>query len=870
MALSPMMRQYMQLKERHKDSILFFRLGDFYEMFFEDAKLASKELELTLTGRDCGLEERAPMCGVPHHAVEQYINRLIKKGYKVAICEQITEPTKGVSIVERDVVRIITPGTIIEESMLEDNKNNYICALYKSKDSVGLSYCDVSTGEFAMIEMNDGIYYKIIDALIRIEPAEILVNNEMYLFLNENSDIIKAIKTSPTLYSEEKFEYTNAKKVLLDKFESSSDNSDLLICTSGALLSYLMDTQKNSLEHINTIKKISSDDYVKIDASTNKNLEITSTMRGGSRRGSLLWLMDKTVTSMGGRLLKKWIEEPLCDINKINMRLDAVEEIKNSPIKHQNIIDNLKSIYDIERLVTKISYDTINARDCEALGKSLEVLPDVIKEISSFDNAMFNNLLHDFDALEDMYTLLHNAIADNPPINSKDGGIIRDGYSEELDAIRDIHKNTKKHIVNMEIAEKEETNIKNLKIKYNRVFGYFIEVTKSNIDMVPYRYVRKQTLANSERYITEELNALEERILTAQDKSNKLEQQLYGEIKSALKANIKRLQKVAKVISIIDILQSHAKIANVNNYVRPTMNNDGIINISEGRHPVVERSSEGKSFVPNNTQLNMDTNRFIIITGANMAGKSTYIRQVAIITLMAHVGSFVPAHSANICLVDKIFSRVGASDDLFMGQSTFMVEMSELANILKNATSRSLIILDEIGRGTSTFDGLSVAWSVVEYICDTKKLGAKTLFATHYHQLSEFEGRVSGVKNYCVSVREQGEDIIFLRRIVRGGADKSFGIHVAKLAGIPQEVLDRANVILKRIEEADINKVAITSSSEAGELMNKKEDYSQTQLDFTSMLPYSDILDEIKDMDMTTTTPIDAFYIINRLKEKMK
>ncbi len=870
MALSPMMQQYMDLKEQYKDSLLFFRLGDFYEMFFEDALLASKELELTLTGRDCGLSERAPMCGVPHHAVDQYIARLLEKGYKVAICEQITEPTKGKSIVERDVVRIITPGTIIEESMLDEKANNYICVMYKTGDNIGLSYCDVSTGEFSCVVIKDGLYSKTVDEVVRIKPSEMLVNSEMLMFMNENHDLLKIIDVKPYTLGEDLFEYTYSKQQLKEKFGNDIDENEMIVCSCGALLSYLKQTQKNALEHINTLRTISHDSYVKIDASTSKNLELTSTMRGGARKGSLLWLLDKTVTSMGARKLKKWMDEPLYNIDGIQKRLDSVQEIKENPILHQQLVDDMKSVYDIERISTKISYDTISARDCVSLRRSLGVLPYVIEKVGEFKTELIQGIHNEFDDMQDIYDLLEKSISDNPPINLKDGGTIREGYFDELDELRDISKNAKSHISRIEIEEREKTGIKNLKIKFNRVFGYFIEVTKSYIDSVPYNYVRKQTLANSERYITEELNQLEEKITGAQDKSVKLETQLYGEIKSALKNNIKRLQKTADLLSQLDVLQSFAKVSTENNYTKPALNNDGIINIKEGRHPVVEKSQEGKNFVPNNTYLDMDSDRFLIITGANMAGKSTFIRQVAVITLMAHIGCFVPAHSADICLVDKIFSRVGASDDLFLGQSTFMVEMSELANILKNATSRSLIILDEIGRGTSTFDGLSVAWSVVEYICDKSKLGAKALFATHYHQLSEFEGQVSGVKNYCVSVREQGEDIIFLRRIVRGGADKSFGIHVAKLAGVPKEVLDRANVILERLEVADINNVAVNSSKEAGSMLNGDVKQQQTQLDLTSMLPYSDILSEIKNMDMTTTTPIDAFYMLDRLKDKMK
>ena len=869
MALSPMMQQYMNLKEQYNDSLLFFRLGDFYEMFFDDAILASKELELTLTGRDCGLTERAPMCGVPHHAVDQYINKLIKKNYKVAICEQMTIPQKGVKIVERDVVRIITPGTIIEENMLDEKENNYICAMYKSLNQVGIAYCDVSTGEFYIIEFNNDIFSRVLDELIRIKPAELLVNNEMFLYLSEQYDLINIINSMPTLYSEDKFELEYASDIINKQFKKTFDENKSSISAGGALLSYLHETQKNALEHINFIYT-EENEFVKIDASTSRNLEISSTLRGSTKKGSLLWVLDKTKTSMGGRLLKRWLKDPVYNLNSINNRLEAVDEIKSNPIWHQNIIDDLKKINDIERLVTKLSYNTINPRDCESLKQSIVMLPTLIKQVLSFDNSLFSVIADELDSLDDVHTLLQNAINENPPVATKDGGFIKKGYSSELDDLRDISNNAKEHVRNMEIQEREQTGIKNLKIKYNRVFGYFIEITNSYKDKAPYRYIRKQTLANAERYITEELNTLEERIMSAQEKINKLELQLYDKIKIALRTNIARLQRTAKAVAMLDVLQSHAKVALENNYTRPNMNDDGIINISEGRHPVVEKSIEGKNFVPNNTKLNMNENRFLIITGANMAGKSTYIRQVALITLMAHIGSFVPAHSAEICLVDKIFSRVGASDDLFMGQSTFMVEMSELANILTNATARSLIILDEIGRGTSTFDGLSVAWSVVEYICDKNKLGAKTLFATHYHQLSEFEGKVSGVKNYCVSVREQGEDIIFLRRIVRGGADKSFGIHVAKLAGLPDEVIDRANIILERLEEADINHVTITTSEEAGRNLNSKEDYSQIQLDMTTMLPYSDILDEIKQMDMTTTTPIDAFYLVNRLKDKMK
>ncbi len=873
--LSPMMQQYMHLKEEHKDTILFFRLGDFYEMFFEDAILASKELELTLTGRVCGLKERAPMCGVPHHAVNTYINRLLDKGYKVAICEQLTEPQKGKTLVERGVVRIVTPGTVIEDALLDEKDNNYLMSLYKEGDGVGLSYADVSTGDFYLCQVTeDEAYTTLLDETTRLDPAEILVNSEMLLWLNQYKTLLKTMGRTPEVCDETYHDYQFAILSLGERFtETAHDLRDRdyqkAVCAAGALFGYLKDTQKNALLHMNKLSFYQPNQYMAIDAFTRKSLEITRTVRTGSKRGTLLWLLDRTVTSMGSRMLRKWLDQPLQDEKRINARLDAVVELKDAMLNRQQLINNLKGVRDIERITTKISYGNLNARDCVALRQSVEVMPQVIEVLEGYDSDLIKALTDGIDPLYDVTNLLLLAVEDNPPIGVKEGGLIKEGYNEDLDRLRDISKNGRQLISNMEQVERDETGIKNLKISYNRVFGYYIEVTKSNLELVPYRYTRKQTLANAERYITEELKELEDEILGAEERSIKLEYDLFTEIREALKDQIERLQLTARAIAQVDALQAFSVVAQDEHYVKPTINTGGRIKIVDGRHPVVEQSLEGRRFVPNHADLDMEKDRFLIITGPNMSGKSTYLRQVAIISLMAHVGCFVPARVADICITDKIFSRVGASDDLFLGQSTFMVEMMELSNIIKNATGKSLIILDEIGRGTSTFDGLSIAWSVVEHICDRKKIGAKTLFATHYHQLSELEGRVAGVKNYCISVREHGDEVIFLRKIVKGGADKSFGIHVAKLAGLPEEVLERAKEILHRLEDADINHAALRSAEEAGETLNQKNDMQRTQLGFEALLPYNDVLEQIKTMDINTTPPLEALYILNKLKDKM-
>lgn len=864
----------MLLKEKYPDSILLYRLGDFYEMFFEDALLISEQLELTLTGRDCGLEEKAPMCGVPHHAVDIYINKMLKLGHKVALCEQMTDPSESKGIVERDVVRIITPGTVINNELLTEDSNNYILSLYKNEDNIGISYCDVSTGEFYITQISGNLVSRLTDELVRLQPGEVIANSEMIIMLESNPMFKKLLGFNPSFADDDSFEIKKCTDTLSKHFISESrifkGTFGYAICAGGALLTYLSQTQMNSLSHINKIIDYNLEEFMLLDASTRRNLELTETLRQKSKKGSLLWTIDNTATSMGSRLIKKWIQQPLQSKEKINLRLDAVSYLKDDSLLRQEFYDELRQVKDIQRLTTKITFNTITPRDCVALCESLASAPGVKVKLLKCKCTLLQVLGESTESLEDVHSLLTNSIKKSPPMTFKDGGVIADGYNKELDELRDISLNGKNMVSEIEISEREATGIKNLKIKYNKIFGYFIEVTKSNLDNVPYRYVRKQTLANSERYITQELKKLEDSILTAQDKIVKLETRIYSEVKDALSSQIQRLQKTASVTAELDVLQSLAAAAYKGNYCKPTFVDDGRIDISNGRHPVVEKSIGASLFVVNNTQLNMKDSRFLIITGPNMSGKSTYMRQVALITLMAHIGSFVPASSATIALTDRIFTRVGATDDLFMGQSTFMVEMIEVANILKNATPRSLLILDEIGRGTSTFDGLSIAWAVIEHICNPDIIGAKTLFATHYHELSELEGRVAGVKNYSIAVREHGEDIIFLHRIVRGNADKSFGVHVAKLAGLPDGVVKRAEEILFRLEQADINKEAINKSvEEMGNKINKPSDIKTVQMDMTAYLPYQDIIEEIKQLEIDTTTPIDALYILGRLKDKI-
>jgi len=872
--LSPMMQQYMQMKEQYKDTLLFFRLGDFYEMFFDDAILVSRELELTLTGRDCGMAERAPMCGVPFHAVDVYVNRLLEKGYKVAICEQLTDPALSKGLVERDVVRIITPGTVIESSILDEKANNYLLSLYMQGTQVGLAYVDVSTGQFELthVSVADGAQ-TLLDELVRLTPTEVLVNEAMARFFHSHDVLTKVLAYPAQTLDEDEFE----QKELLRKFKVDSlaelglDDRSEACAAAGALLTYLDQTQKNTLDQIQRPRVQTRDEFMLLDATTRRNLELTETIRGKSRKGSLLWILDRTHTAMGSRMMRQWLAQPLQNRTAIEKRLNAVEEVASDLVAKDRVVELLKEIKDMERIVTRICYETVNARDCVALGNSVAVIPALREALSGYRSDLIDELCDQMDPLEDVSDLLARAIADNPPLGIKDGGIIREGYDEELDRLRYAATGGRDLIASMEASEREATGIKNLKISYNRVFGFYIEVTKSYLEQVPYRYTRKQTLANAERYITQELKELEETILGAEEKSIKLEYDLFVKIREALHGQTERLQRTARCVAQLDCLTSLADTALEHNFVKPAINDKGQLSIVDGRHPVVEASLENGRFVANNTQMDMDKNRFLIITGPNMAGKSTYLRQVALITLMAHMGSFVPAREAQIPLTDRIFTRIGATDDLFMGQSTFMVEMSEVANILKHATAHSLVILDEIGRGTSTFDGLSIAWAVVEHLCDRNIIGAKTLFATHYHELSQLEGKVSGVRNYCVAVREAGDDVVFLHRIVRGGADKSFGVHVGQLAGLPDAVVARAREILERLEASKFNSKAVKNSAEeAAKRLNRPEDMRSQQMDFASLLPYHDVLEEIKALNIDQMTPIDALYMLNRLKEKMK
>lgn len=808
-AMTPMMRQYLELKEQYPDCLLFFRLGDFYEMFFDDAKQASKELDLMLTGRDCGLSERAPMCGVPYHAVDTYINKLIDKGYKVAICEQLEDPALAKGLVKRDIIRIITPGTVIEDRMLEEGSNNYIASVLYDDGEIGLAYADVSTGSFFVMQFSgEQAATSLTDELARVKPSEVLVSPSLML------QPLLSKRLSAAYYIEQaapqSFVLATAKERLLRHFSVATLNgygcADLpyAIGAAGALLQYLEETQKNALSHIHSLKTLRRSAYMVLDESTRRNLELTQPLQyGGSKKNTLLYLLNQTRTSMGSRMLRDWVDRPLQSIDEINARLDAVEELHEKLIDRRRMQELFKGIYDIERLSSKIVYGTLNARDCVSLRQTLERVPELIEITSNQSSAMLLDISAKLDEMEDIRVLLFNAIADDPPVSVKEGHLIRPGYNAEVDELTSISEGSKEWLARFEEQERASSGIKNLKVSYNHVFGYYIEVTRSYLSQVPYNYIRKQTLANAERFVTPELKEMEEKILGANDKLVALEYNLFCEIRQTLLACTERLQENARLIATVDCLQSLAEAAATNQYRRPMLNTSGEIHVQNGRHPIIEKAMK-EAFVPNDVLLDRTENRLLIITGPNMAGKSTYMRQVALITLMAHIGSFVPADRAEIAICDRIFTRIGASDDLASGQSTFMVEMSEMANILHNATRDSLLVLDEIGRGTSTFDGLSIAWAVLEFIADTDKCGAKALFATHYHELTELEGRLSGVKNYRITVKEIGDDIVFLRRIVRGGGDKSFGIQVARLAGLPSEVLDRAKVILQELEDTDI------------------------------------------------------------------
>ena len=877
--LTPMMKQYMETKAQYQDCILFYRLGDFYEMFFDDALTASRELEITLTGKNCGQEERAPMCGVPYHAVESYLNKLVSKGYKVAICEQVEDPKTAKGIVKRDVVRIVTPGTNLDTQALDETRNNYIMCIVYIADRYGVSVSDITTGDYFVTEIPDSA--KLMDEIYRFSPSEIICNEAFYMS-GMDLDGMKD-RLGITIYSLDSWYFDDdvCRQKLLEHFQVTSfaglglADYDCGIISAGALLQYLLETQKNSLSNLTHITPYAAGKYMMLDSSTRRNLELCETLREKQKRGSLLWVLDKTKTAMGARTLRKYVEQPLIDKNEIEKRLDAVAELKDSAISREEIREYLSPVYDLERLITRIAYGTANPRDLTAFRSSLEMLPHIRYILEEMQSELLKNIHDDMDPLEDLCTLVKDAIREEPPIAMKEGNIIRDGYNEEVDKLRRAKSDGKEWLAKLENDEREKTGIKNLRIKYNKVFGYYLEVTNSYKDMVPDYYTRKQTLANAERYITPELKELEDMILGAEDKLYALEYEIYSQVRDTIAGEIERIQKTAKAVAALDAFASLAVVAERNNYTRPKINEKGIIDIKDGRHPVVERMIPNDMFIANDTYLADKKHRISIITGPNMAGKSTYMRQTALIALMAQIGSFVPAKSANIGLSDRIFTRVGASDDLASGQSTFMVEMTEVANILRNATSKSLLILDEIGRGTSTFDGLSIAWAVVEYISDSRLLGAKTLFATHYHELTELEGKISNVNNYCIAVKEKGDDIVFLRKIVKGGADKSYGIQVAKLAGVPDLVIERAKEIVEELSDEDVtakvSEIAVRERSEKKRPKVKKYDEVDiAQMSLFDTVKDDDVLEELKNLDVGNMTPIDALNTIYRLQNKLK
>ena len=866
--LSPMMQNYLETKKQYNDCMLFYRLGDFYEMFFDDAIVASRELEITLTSRACGLEEKAPMCGVPYHAVDIYISRLIAKGYKVAICEQLEDPKKAKGIVKRDVIRVVTPGTVIEANMLEEKRNNYIMSIVKKGIHYGLAICDISTGDFfaTQIKLQSNNFEKLLDEYARYTPAEIVVNNAMgnsekeLNILKDRNNTFITIRDDNTFSKDDKT-ILNLYTVVdgFEKVKEEFDNEELIVLAINGLLNYFTETQKVKLEHINKIQVYEVRKYMALDINARRSLELTERMRDKSKKGTLIWVLDKTSTSMGGRLLRRWINDPLLDIHEIKDRLDAVSEFKNDIILRGDVTDILKKVYDIERLAGKIAYGNVNARELVSLKNSLKNIPSLKQILADAKSNMLKGLYEKLDGLEDIYELIDKAIVEDPPISVKEGGIIKSGFSTEIDEYRKASTEGKNWIIALEAKEKEKTGIKNLKVGYTRVFGYYIEITKSFLKQVPDNYIRKQTLTNAERFITEELKQIEDKILGSEEKVINLEYDEFTKIRDKIASNIERLQTTASAVANIDVLSNFATIAEDNNYVYPEVNEEDIIDIKGGRHPVIEKMVDDGIFVENDTYLDCNENRVAIITGPNMAGKSTFMRQVAIITLMAQIGCFVPAESARIGIVDKIFTRVGASDDLSSGQSTFMVEMNEVANILKNATPKSLVILDEIGRGTSTYDGLSIAWAVAEYIADKEKIGCKTLFATHYHELLELEEKVEGIKNYHIAVKEKGEDIIFLRKILEGGTDESYGIHVAKLAGVPKNVVTRANKILRSLEKGGVK------------IKEEKEQKKQVEGQFDLFsLKLADISHELDKINVNELTPIDALNTLVRLKEMLK
>ena len=877
--LSPMMAQYMETKKQYQDCILFYRLGDFYEMFFDDALTASRELEITLTGKECGLEERAPMCGVPYHAVDSYLSRLVQKGYKVAIAEQMEDPKQAKGLVKREVIRAVTPGTITSSQALDETKNNYLMAIVYLGDKMGVSVADITTGDFLVTEV--GSERSLFDEINKFSPAEIIYNDAFAMSgisLDEMKDRYHfAVSAVDSHY----FQDESCRKVLKEHFKVNGleglglGDYDSGVIAAGAVLQYLYETQKTTMDHLTSIVPYSTGNYMVLDSSTRRNLELLETMREKQKRGSLLWVLDKTRTAMGARLLRTWIEQPLIHKEEILERQKAIEELNMNYISREELREYLNPVYDLERLIGRISYKSANPRDLLAFRNSIAMVPYMKQLLQEFTCANLKALEEEMDPLEDLNDLISRAIAEEPPVTVREGGIIRDGFHEEADRLRHAKTEGKTWLAELEARERDKTGIKNLKVKYNKVFGYYFEVTNSFKDLVPDYFIRKQTLTNAERYTTDELKELEDVILGAEDKLFSLEYELFCQVRDAVGAQVVRIQKTARAIAETDVYAALATVATRNDYVKPSIKEKGVIQIKAGRHPVVEKMMRDDLFVSNDTYLDNGKNRISIITGPNMAGKSTYMRQTALIVLMAQIGSFVPASQANIGICDRIFTRVGASDDLASGQSTFMVEMTEVANILRNATRNSLLILDEIGRGTSTFDGLSIAWAVVEHISNTRLLGAKTLFATHYHELTELEGLMSGVNNYCIAVKEQGDDIVFLRKIVKGGADKSYGIQVAKLAGVPDTVINRAKELVEQLVDTDLTArtreiAGANASASSHKPVPKPDDVEMSQLTLFDTVREDDIIQEIKDMELGNMTPIDALNTLYRLQTKLK
>jgi DNA mismatch repair protein MutS len=877
--LSPMMTHYLETKKEYPDCVLFYRLGDFYEMFFEDAVTVSRELEITLTGKECGLEERAPMCGVPHHAVENYLIRLVQKGFKVAIAEQMEDPKLAKGLVKREVIRVVTPGTITSAQALDETKNNYLMGIVYIGETFGIAVADISTGDFLVTEVESE--RELTDEINKFNPSEIICNEAFYVSGVDIEDIKNRYHAVVSSLDNHFFSDEVCRKILKEHYKVGAlsglglEDYDNGIIAAGSVMQYMYETQKSSLSHITNITPYSTGQFMIIDTSTRRNLELLETLREKQKRGSLLWVLDRTKTAMGARMLRTYIEQPLIHKSEIIKRQNAIEELNMNYISREEICEYLNPIYDLERLIGRISYKTANPRDLISFKNSLEMLPFIKKILEEFNSEMLMNLQEDLDPLTDVKELIGRAIIDDPPITVREGGIIKEGFHEEADKFRHAKTEGKSWLAELESREKEKTGIKNLKVKYNKVFGYYFEVTNSFKDLVPDYFIRKQTLANAERYTTDELKELEDVILGAEDKLYTLEYQLFTEVRDSVAAQVLRIQKTARAIAGIDVITSLSSVATRNNYVKPCINEKGLIDIKNGRHPVVEKMLRDDLFVSNDTYLDNSKNRLSIITGPNMAGKSTYMRQTALIVLMAQIGSFVPAEEANIGICDRIFTRVGASDDLASGQSTFMVEMTEVANILRNATKNSLIVLDEIGRGTSTFDGLSIAWAVVEHISNSKLLGAKTLFATHYHELTELEGTISGVNNYCIAVKEQGDDIVFLRKIIKGGADKSYGIQVAKLAGVPDTVIYRAKELLSELSEADITmkakEIAETNSNiTQRKAVPKPDEVDLQQMSLFDTVKDNDIIKELGELELGNMTPIDALNILYRLQTKLK